>query len=154
MPPPSKTTCPSQKSQGSTKRVRRRLPRNQQQKEASLSVPTATLKRRDRRRSPTVTLKRCDRRRLPMATLKRRVGANGGSWMVVGSKECEGSLVWFGVGISVGWSRRWFGVGFGTAMVYLQQLSSTATAEALLLSLIEMAELNGNGGWSRQWFGV
>ena len=47
--------------------------------EASLLVPTATLKCRDRRRSPTLkhrdwhwspTLKRCDRRWLPMATLK------------------------------------------------------------------------------------
>ena len=47
MPPPSKTTRPSQKSQGSTKRMRRRLPWNQQQKEALLSVPMATLKRRN-----------------------------------------------------------------------------------------------------------
>ena len=54
-------------------------------------------------------------------------------------------LVRFGVGIGVGWSRR----RFGTATVYLQWLSLTATAEASSLSLIATAELNGDGGWSR-----
>uniref|UniRef100_A0A7N2LR74 Uncharacterized protein n=1 Tax=Quercus lobata TaxID=97700 RepID=A0A7N2LR74_QUELO len=106
-------------------------------------------KRRDRRRSPTATLKRRDRRRSPMAMLKRHDSTNSGSRMVTGLKECEGLPVRFGVGIDVGWSRWRFGVGFGTTTVYLQWLSSTATAEASSLSLITTAELNGDGGWSR-----